>query len=173
MLKSELLEEKSVVDLYTKAKKTAATKFYLVCKVVNELFFCTPDGDATLDKSQAAVFNMPAKAAMAVETFLKDVSEYVMPIKSVNKLLANTAIVPVEKLAEATIVEDFGMGVGAPLGADQGIPFGGDGKAVVPCYMGMTSRFGTVNKAATGFGNLLWPKRKKKKRKVKLHIFNR
>ena len=29
------------------------------------------------------------------------------------------------------IMEDFGIGVGAPLGADQGIPCGGDCKAVV------------------------------------------
>lgn len=29
------------------------------------------------------------------------------------------------------IAEDFGIGVGAPLGADQGIPCGGDCKAVV------------------------------------------
>lgn len=56
--------------------------------------------------------------------------------------------------------EDFGMGVGA----DQGIPYGGDGKAVVPCYMGMNSRFGEIGKKATGFGNLLWPKRRKKRR---------
>lgn len=62
------------------------------------------------------------------------------------------------------LTEDFGMGVGAPLGADQGIPYGGDGKAVVPCYMGCTSRHGTINKA-TGFGNILWPKKKKKRRK--------
>lgn len=61
--------------------------------------------------------------------------------------------------------EDFGIGVGAPLGADQGIPYGGDGKAVAPCYMGMTSRFGLVGKKATGFGSVLWPKRRKKKRK--------
>ena len=62
------------------------------------------------------------------------------------------------------MTEDFGMGVGAPLGADQGIPYGGDGKAVVPCYMGCTSRHGIINKA-TGFGNILWPKKKKKRRK--------
>lgn len=68
--------------------------------------------------------------------------------------------------------EDFGIGVGAPLGADQGIPYGGDGKAVAPCYMGMTSRFGSVGKKATGFGNLLWPKRRKKRRKVRYQYPN-
>lgn len=67
--------------------------------------------------------------------------------------------------------EDFGMGVGAPVGADQGIPYGGDGKAVVPCYMGMNSRFGEIGKKATGFGKLLWPKRRKKKKVAKLNIF--
>lgn len=40
-----------------------------------------------------------------------------------------------EALAElesaGLIAEDFGIGVGAPLGADQGIPMGGDCKAVV------------------------------------------
>lgn len=61
--------------------------------------------------------------------------------------------------------EDFGIGVGAPLGANQGIPYGGDGKAVVPCYMGITSRFGSVGKKASGFGNILWPKRRKKRRR--------
>lgn len=64
--------------------------------------------------------------------------------------------------------EDFGIGVGAPLGADQGIPYGGDGKAVAPCYMGITSRFGSVGKKATGFGNLLWPKRRKKRRRHRI-----
>ncbi len=67
--------------------------------------------------------------------------------------------------------EDFGMGVGAPVGADQGIPYGGDGCAVVPCYMGMNSRFGKIGKKATGFGNLRWPKRRKKKKVAKLNIF--
>lgn len=67
--------------------------------------------------------------------------------------------------------EDFGMGVGAPVGADQGIPYGGDGKAVVPCYMGMNSRFGEIGKKASGFGNLLWPKRRKKKKVAKLNVF--
>lgn len=38
--------------------------------------------------------------------------------------------------------EDFGIGVGAPLGADQGIPLGGDCKAVVPVRMfGLQRRF--------------------------------
>jgi len=63
--------------------------------------------------------------------------------------------------------EDFGIGVGAPLGADQGIPYSGDGKAVFPCYMGMTSRFGSVDKKASRFGDLLWPKRRKKRRKIR------
>lgn len=65
------------------------------------------------------------------------------------------------------LTEDFGMSVGAPLGADQGIPYGGDGKAVYPCYMGMTSRFGSARKKATGFGNILFPKRRKKRRKLR------
>lgn len=65
------------------------------------------------------------------------------------------------------LTEDFGIGVGAPLGADQGIPYGGDGKAVYPCYMGMTSRFGSVGEKATGFGNILFPKRRKKRRKLR------
>src|SRR5574344_1816465 len=69
-------------------------------------------------------------------------------------------------MLKSSLYEDFGMGVGAPIGADQGIPYGGDGKAVVPCYMGCTSRHGTVNKA-TGFGGILWPKRKKKRLKLK------
>ena len=42
-------------------------------------------------------------------------------------------------MLKSSLYEDFGMGVGAPIGADQGIPYGGDGKAVVPCYMGCTS----------------------------------
>ena len=46
--------------------------------------------------------------------------------------------------------EDFGMGVGAHVGADQGIPFGGDGNAFVPCYIGMNSRFGEIGKKASG-----------------------
>ena len=37
-----------------------------------------------------------------------------------------------KELEEAGLIaEDFGIGVGAPLGADQGIPLGGDCKAVV------------------------------------------
>ena len=37
--------------------------------------------------------------------------------------------------------EDFGMNVGAPLGANQGIPFGGDGKAVyAPITMALVRR---------------------------------
>lgn len=63
--------------------------------------------------------------------------------------------------------EDFGISIGAPLGADQGIPYGGDGKAVAPCYMGMTSRFGSVGKKATGFGNILFPKRRRKKHRLR------
>jgi len=69
--------------------------------------------------------------------------------------------------------EDFGMGVGAPIGADQGIPFGGDGKAVVPCYMGITSRFGSIGNKATGFGSLLWPRRRKRKKKKRVSYFKR
>lgn len=163
MLGSEL-NEKSILDIYQKAKRTLADKFYLICYVAGEKFFCAPDGDATLNKEQAAVFDMPAKAAAKIENFLQDVYEYVT-VKSRDKLLQGTAIVPVEQLKESTLDEDFGMGVGAPVGADQGIPYGGDGKAVVPCYMGMTSRFGSVGNKATGFGGILWPKRKKKKRR--------
>ena len=74
-------------------------------------------------------------------------------------------------MLKSSLYEDFGMGVGAPIGADQGIPYGGDGKAVVPCYMGCTSRHGTVNKA-TGFGGILWPKRKKKRLKLKRRYQN-
>ena len=36
---------------------------------------------------------------------------------------------------EILMSEDFGIGVGAPLGADQGIPQRGDCKAVVPFRM--------------------------------------
>jgi hypothetical protein len=37
--------------------------------------------------------------------------------------------------SEGFILEDFGCGVGGMCGADQGIPCGGDGKAVVPVRM--------------------------------------
>ena len=33
--------------------------------------------------------------------------------------------------------EDFGIGVGGPLGADQGIPYGGDCKGCCPQRMGL------------------------------------
>ena len=36
---------------------------------------------------------------------------------------------------DESLNEDFGIGVGAPLGADQGIPHGGDCKAVVAFRM--------------------------------------
>lgn len=63
------------------------------------------------------------------------------------------------------IDEDFGIGVGAPLGADQGIPFGGDGKAVVPCYMGTYSRFGRIDNKSNNYKRKV--KRKKKTSKLK------
>lgn len=68
------------------------------------------------------------------------------------------------------IDEDFGIGVGAPLGADQGIPFGGDGKAVVPCYMGTYSRFGKIDNKPIE-NNKHKFKRKKKKKTSKLKVF--
>jgi len=33
--------------------------------------------------------------------------------------------------------------------------------------MGITSRFGKLGNKATGFGSLLWPKRKKTRRKLR------
>ena len=46
-----------------------------------------------------------------------------------------------ENQRRQAINEDFGMNVGAPLGANQGIPFGGDGKAVfAPIAMALVRR---------------------------------
>lgn len=59
------------------------------------------------------------------------------------------------------IDEDFGMGVGTPLGVDQGIPYGGDGKAVYPCYMGMTSRFRFCRKECYWIWKYIVSKKKK------------
>jgi len=136
--------------------------YYLVCKIYTEVFYCAPDGDATFRRDEAKVFEKSDLNELLIAHFAQDVSEYVTISSAAvrNKV----RLVPVSKIKEAYVNEDFGMGVGAPVGADQGIPYGGDGKAVVPCYMGMVSRHGTVNKA-TGFGNILWPKRKKKRLK--------
>lgn len=38
------------------------------------------------------------------------------------------------------LTEDFGIGVGAPCGLDQGIPHGGDCKGVAPVRMGLYQR---------------------------------
>ena len=139
--------------------------YYLICKLFNEVFYCMMDGDATLNRAEAAVFKTKDAIADKLATFAQDVFEYAGGPISREKVLSKVTVVPCAKLSEALVNEDFGMGVGAPVGADQGIPYGGDGKAVVPCYMGMTSRFGSVGNKATGFGGILWPKRKKKKRR--------
>lgn len=76
--------------------------------------------------------------------------------------------------------EDFGIGVGAPCGLDQGIPHGGDGKGCCPQRMGLLfhrSPF-SVNPFFAGVPNAHHPqywlnqipkkkKKKKKKRKLK------
>lgn len=138
--------------------------YYLICKIFNEVFYCMLDGDATLKRAEAAVFGDKQAIASKIADFAQDVFEYAGGPVSLKKVMSKMRVVPCAKLSEALVNEDFGMGVGAPVGADQGIPYGGDGKAVVPCYMGCTSRHGTVNKA-TGFGGILWPKRKKKRLK--------
>lgn len=61
-----------------------------------------------------------------------------------------------------TLTEDFGIGVGAPLGADQGIPLGGDCKAVIPCRMGAPMRRPIFNPTNGLNGK---PKRKNKLRR--------
>ena len=137
--------------------------YYLICKIFNEVFYCMLDGDATLKRAEAAIFGDKQAIAAKIADFAQDVFEYSGDL-SLKKIISKMKVVPCAKLSEALVNEDFGMGVGAPVGADQGIPYGGDGKAVVPCYMGCTSRHGTVNKA-TGFGGILWPKRKKKRLK--------
>lgn len=136
--------------------------YVLVCKIGYEMFYFAQDGDATLKRAEAKVFAEPRIDNESLTRFAQDVTEYelIRPARVINK----SRFVPVDRIHEAYINEDFGMGVGAPVGADQGIPYGGDGKAVVPCYMGMTSRHGTVNKA-TGFGSILWPKRRKKRKR--------
>lgn len=138
--------------------------YYLICKIFNEVFYCMLDGDATLKRAEAAVFGDKQAIASKIADFAQDVFEYAGGPATVKKIMSKMRVVPCAKLSEALVNEDFGIGVGAPVGADQGIPYGGDGKAVVPCYMGCTSRHGTVNKA-TGFGGILWPKRKKKRLK--------
>ena len=140
--------------------------YYLICKLFNEVFYCMMDGDATLKRAEAAIFGDKQAIASKLADFAQDVFEYAVGPVSLKKVLSKIRVVPCAKLSEALVNEDFGMGVGAPVGADQGIPYGGDGKAVVPCYMGCTSRHGTVSKA-TGFGGILWPKRKKKRLKLK------
>lgn len=140
--------------------------YYLICKIFNEVFYCMMDGDATLKRAEAAIFGDKQAIAAKLADFAQDVFEYAGGPISLKKVLSKIRVVPCAKLSEALVNEDFGMGVGAPVGADQGIPYGGDGKAVVPCYMGCTSRHGTVNKA-TGFGGIIWPKRKKKRLKLK------
>ena len=140
--------------------------YYLICKLFNEVFYCMMDGDATLKRAEAAIFGDKQAIASKLADFAQDVFEYAGGPVSLKKVLSKIRVVPCAKLSEALVNEDFGMGVGAPVGADQGIPYGGDGKAVVPCYMGCTSRHGTVSKA-TGFGGILWPKRKKKRLKLK------
>lgn len=60
-----------------------------------------------------------------------------IPDRSVRE---NTAKL-MENQRRQAINEDFGMNVGAPLGANQGIPFGGDGKAVfAPIAMALVRR---------------------------------
>lgn len=140
--------------------------YYLICKLFNEVFYCMMDGDATLKRAEAAVFGDKQAIVSKLADFAQDVFEYASVPVSLKKIMSKMRVVPCTKLSEALVNEDFGMGVGAPVGADQGIPYGGDGKAVVPCYMGCTSRHGAVNKA-TGFGGILWPKRKKKRLKLK------
>lgn len=64
-----------------------------------------------------------------------------------------------------SVLEDFSMGVGAPLGADQGIPHSGDGIATVPVKMGVNSRFGEVKDNNNS--------KRKKKRKKKRFILKK
>lgn len=55
-----------------------------------------------------------------------------MTLRQALRILAEHAYI-VENASH--VFEDFGIGVGAPLGADQGIPCGGDRKAVVAMRM--------------------------------------
>lgn len=74
--------------------------------------------------------------------------------------------------------EDFSMGVSGPMGLDQGIPHGGDGKGCVAKHMGLYQRspFG-VNPFYNGVPDAhhpnYWlkqiPKKRKKRKRRKLH----
>lgn len=76
------------------------------------------------------------------------------------------------------LTEDFSMGVGGPMGLDQGIPHGGDGKGCVAKRMGLYQRspFGTnpyFNGVPDAHHPNYWlnqiPKKRKKRRRRRLH----
>ena len=89
------------------------------------------------------------------------------------------AVEVLKKNGYKVLDEDFGIGVGAPLGADQGIPHGGDCKGCCPQRMGLLyqrSPF-SVNPLYKGVPDAHHPgywlnqipkKKKKKKKKRKL-----
>lgn len=151
------------------SEAAVADGMYMICDMEGDTFYCDNNGDATLKATQAHKFMSKDAAVDLVKKFLSDVIEYSYSIKDVAKLKAK--LITSKVFSKKYLHEDFGMGVGAPLGADQGIPYGGDGKAVVPCYMGMTSRFGQVSKPE-GFGKMLWPKKRKiRRRRNRVKLF--
>ena len=86
------------------------------------------------------------------------------------------AIELLEKEGYDIIKEDFGMGVGGPMGLDQGIPHGGDCKGCCPQRMGLYQRSPfSVNPLYHGVPNAhhpdYWlnqiPKKKKKRKKLR------
>ena len=89
------------------------------------------------------------------------------------------AVEVLKKNGYKVLDEDFGIGVGAPLGADQGIPHGGDCKGCCPQRMGLLyqrSPF-SINPLYKGVPDAHHPgywlnqipkKKKKKKKKRKL-----
>ena len=89
------------------------------------------------------------------------------------------AVEVLKKNGYKVLNEDFGIGVGAPLGADQGIPHGGDCKGCCPLRMGLMYQRSPfkVNPFYNGVPaahhpgywlNQIPKKKKKKKKKRKL-----
>lgn len=101
-------------------------------------------------------------------------------IKNIDKLLKTPSMVDRVKNAvgiKPQLEEDFGIGVGAPCGLDQGIPHGGDCKGVAPVRMGLYQRSPfSANPFFRGVPDAHHPAywlnqipKKKKKKKKKVH----
>lgn len=79
------------------------------------------------------------------------------------------------KCGDIALSEDFSMGVGAPLGLDQGIPHSGDCKGVMPVRMQFVKSTGTKPnpKFAKPLKPQYWlnqiPKKKKRKKSKRIH----